>query len=82
MGGVVEQLRLTKGVELAIFIYPSEAGAKKISLRSKHKVDVNRIASSYGGGGHIRAAGFSTFKCVKEIVDEITKAAEKELEDI
>lgn len=82
LGGVVEQLRLTKGVELAIFIYPSEAGAKKISLRSKHKVDVNRIASSYGGGGHICAAGFSTFKGVKEIVDEITKAAEKELEDI
>ena len=31
----------------------------KFSLRAKNYVDVNAIAQHFGGGGHIRAAGFS-----------------------
>ena len=30
----------------------------KVSLRSKEKVDVSRIAAYFGGGGHAKAAGF------------------------
>jgi phosphoesterase RecJ-like protein len=32
-------------------------GGLRVSLRSKGKVDVNSIASSFGGGGHKAAAG-------------------------
>lgn len=39
----------------AAFIYENEDGSLKISMRSKG-LDVNRIASKYGGGGHIQAA--------------------------
>jgi phosphoesterase RecJ-like protein len=28
-----------------------------VSFRSKGDVDVNKIASSFGGGGHVRASG-------------------------
>ena len=31
----------------------------KGSLRSKQRVDCNQIAKHFGGGGHIRAAGFT-----------------------
>ena len=57
--GIVAQMRLTEGVEAAIFSYEKEDGSWKFSLRSDHIIDVSRIASAYGGGGHMRAAGFS-----------------------
>ena len=55
--GIVEQLRLTKGVEAAILISETEEGTSKISFRSKRYMDVNKVAALCGGGGHIRAAG-------------------------
>ena len=55
--GIVQQLRATKDVEAAIFLYENEDGSFKASMRSSGKVDVAVIMMSYGGGGHIRAAG-------------------------
>ena len=55
--GIVEQLRLTKGVEAAILISETEEGTSKFSFRSKRYMDVNKVAALCGGGGHIRAAG-------------------------
>lgn len=55
--GVVEQLRLTKGVEVAILMSETAGGTTKFSFRSKRYVDVNKVASIFGGGGHVRAAG-------------------------
>ena len=57
MEGIVEQLRLTKGVETAILISETEEGTSKFSFRSKRYMDVNKVAALCGGGGHIRAAG-------------------------
>ena len=54
--GIVEQLRLTKGVEAAILISETEEGTSKFSFRSKRYMDVNKVAALCGGG-HIRAAG-------------------------
>ena len=58
LGGVVEQLRLNDTVEVAIFLYETEKNVYKVSMRSKNIVDVSKIAKRFGGGGHIRAAGF------------------------
>lgn len=57
MRGVVEQLRLTEGVECAIFMYETEHMEFKVSLRSKTWLNVNEVAEYFGGGGHKRAAG-------------------------
>ena len=46
------------GVEVAMFIYQLDENKFKVSLRSKKYVDVSEIAVSFGGGGHVRAAGF------------------------
>ncbi len=56
--GVINQLRITQGVECAIFMYQMNASTYKVSLRSVQSVDVARIAVAFGGGGHKRAAGF------------------------
>ncbi len=57
MSGIVEQLRLTSGVECAIFLYEVKTMEYKISFRSKNWLNVNEIAEYFGGGGHKRAAG-------------------------
>ena len=60
LDGIVSQLKLTKGIDVAIFMYELEHGTFKVSLRSSEKIDVSVVASYFGGGGHARAAGFIT----------------------
>lgn len=65
--GIIDHLRSLKGVKVAAFgrtlDRPGAEGAQqqKVSLRSTDgEVDVSAIARAGGGGGHRRAAGFST----------------------
>ena len=69
--GIIDKLRVTEGVEVAIFAYQLSEGIFKYSLRSVSYVDVSKIAVSYGGGGHIRAAGFETDGSYEEILSHI-----------
>ncbi len=55
--GIVAHMRSTKGVDTAIFIYQNCDDGFKVSLRSQELIDVSKIASEFGGGGHVRAAG-------------------------
>ena len=71
MGGIVEQLRITKGVECAVFMYETEPMKYKVSMRSKEIVDVSKIATYFGGGGHVRAAGFSMKGEPEQIIEAI-----------
>jgi phosphoesterase RecJ-like protein len=73
MGGIVEQLRVTKGIECAIFMYETEPLKYKVSLRSKEIVDVSKIATYFGGGGHIRAAGFNLSGNFHDVVNNISE---------
>ena len=66
--GFVAQLRSTKDVEVAVFLYQTGADDYKVSLRSSQEVDVARIAVSYGGGGHIRAAGCTVCGEAEQII--------------
>ena len=79
LDGIIEQLRQTRGVEVAIFLYEVETQKYKVSLRSKNKVDVSKIASLFGGGGHIRAAGCTMDGTVHDIVNNISMHIEQAL---
>lgn len=78
LGGIVEQLRLTDGVEVAIFIYQTGEEEYKVSLRSKKKIDVAAIATQFGGGGHVRAAGYTAKGSVYQIINSIGELIEKQ----
>lgn len=78
LGGIIEQLRLTDGVEVAIFLYESGDNEYKVSLRSKKDIDVSVIATSFGGGGHVRAAGFLAKGTVYDIINRIGELIEKQ----
>lgn len=71
--GIVSQLRLTKGVEVAMFLHETEAQKFKVSLRSKGKVDVSTIAQYFGGGGHVRAAGVTMQGSSHDVINNITE---------
>ena len=49
------------GVELGIFIKEKSIREIKVSFRSKNYIDCSKLASEFGGGGHIRAAGCTFF---------------------
>lgn len=80
LGGVIEQLRLTEGVEVAIFLYQIGINEYKVSMRSKNYIDVSRIAVYFGGGGHVRAAGFSAHGTVYDIINNIGAQLELQFE--
>lgn len=54
-GGIIQHLINTKNINVAVFLYEKDE-AIKASFRSK-QLDVNKIASTFGGGGHILASG-------------------------
>lgn len=56
--GLIEHIRDIEPVVVACAFEELEPGLVRISLRSKNgKVNVNEIASEFGGGGHSAAAG-------------------------
>ena len=77
--GIVSQLRLTAGVEVAIFIYEMQTQLFKVSLRSNGKVDVSKIAVFFGGGGHVRAAGCDMQGSMYDVINNLTAEIEKQL---
>jgi bifunctional oligoribonuclease and PAP phosphatase NrnA len=71
--GIIDFLRALDGVRVAAVIRElgsRGSAARKISLRSSGDgVDVSAIAREHGGGGHVRAAGFSTELAKDDIVE-------------
>lgn len=78
--GIVSQLRNTKGIECAIFMYQTGAMEYKVSLRSCGKVDVARIATLFGGGGHVRAAGATISGTFHDIVNNLSAQIAEQLD--
>ena len=81
LGGIIDQLRLTEGVKVAIFIHEKEPHTYKVSMRSTvSDIDVSKVAAFFGGGGHKMAAGctISSGK-VHDVINNITKQLQFQL---
>lgn len=79
LDGIVSQLRLTRGVEAAMFLYEYDHQRFKVSLRSNGKVDVSKIAVYFSGGGHVRAAGFEMAGTLYDVINNVSRHVEKQL---
>lgn len=79
LDGIVNQLRNIKGVDCAIFMYESGNLEFKVSLRSNEKVDVAKVASYFGGGGHMRAAGCTLKGTFHDCVNNLSLHIEEQL---
>lgn len=69
--GIVSQLRVTKGVEVAILLYETAPREYKVSLRASGDVDVSRVAQYFGGGGHKKAAGVTMKGTVHDVINNL-----------
>ncbi|MCR5106664.1 MAG: bifunctional oligoribonuclease/PAP phosphatase NrnA [Lachnospiraceae bacterium] len=82
LDGIVNQLRVTRGVEVAIFMYEIHSLEYKVSMRSNGKVDVARIATLFGGGGHVRAAGCTMNGTIYDVLNNLSLHIEEQLKAI
>lgn len=77
--GIVNQLRVVKGVECAIFMYETGTLEYKVSLRSCGAVDVSKVAAYFGGGGHVRAAGCTMSGTYHDVLNNLSKEIAKQM---
>lgn len=71
--GLIDAIRYIKGCKLAVLVKRADEKSFKVSLRSGGgKVDSAKIAKEFGGGGHLKAAGF-TFEGSKNEILTILK---------
>ncbi len=70
--------RYIEGVEVAIMFKAVEPEVTRVSMRSS-SVDVASVALSFGGGGHLRAAGCTIYAPVEEAKAQLLAAIGKAL---
>jgi bifunctional oligoribonuclease and PAP phosphatase NrnA len=82
--GIIDQLRALEGTKVAVLVRELSSGERKgqhkVSLRATDDdVDVSIIARAQGGGGHRRAAGFSTTLESQELIAFLREAIAAQL---
>ena len=80
LDGIVSQMLLTIGVDCSIFLYEIAPLEYKVSLRSNGAVDVAEVAGIFGGGGHKRAAGCTLNGTYHDVINNIMKYVQRQLE--
>ena len=75
----IDECRRIKTVEAAAMFVELEDGRIKCSMRSNGAVDVCRIASKFGGGGHTAAAGTHLAGPLQNAMQIIKAEVEKQL---
>lgn len=75
--GIVSQLRLTSGVDCALYAHQLSDNEYKLSLRSGGAVNVAKVAETFGGGGHDRAAGITISGNIDEILSNVITRIEQ-----
>jgi len=69
--GIINYPRMLEGVEIGLLFREISPGKFKVGFRSKKRIDVNRLASAFGGGGHPRAAGCSVQGDIQEVENKV-----------
>jgi bifunctional oligoribonuclease and PAP phosphatase NrnA len=75
--GFVDIPRAVQGIEVSVLYTQLRENYFKLSLRSKGKVNVEKIATKFGGGGHINAAACGIEGDIETIKDKILAAIEE-----
>jgi phosphoesterase RecJ-like protein len=72
--GFVDTALSVEGVEVACLLKEEEPGKVRVSLRSKGPCDVDAVARSFGGGGHVKAAGCGLSGSLVEVKSKVLEA--------
>lgn len=77
--GFVELPRSLQGVEVVVLFTELPDGKVRTSLRSRGRVDVNQLASRFGGGGHLHAAGILLHDSLDDAIKKVLREARADL---
>ncbi len=75
----VDEVRGVRGVEACGVFRETESGSVKATLRSNGRVDVHRVATRFGGGGHRLAAGATVAGPLEPAVAQFIAALREQL---
>jgi len=75
--GIIDTLNSVAGLELAILFKEVTGQLTKISVRSRGAVDAAALCASFGGGGHVRAAGAEIDRSMDDAVKYVLGAAKE-----
>ena len=76
---LIDSIRLVKESSVALLLKEQKDKSFKGSLRSRNELDVQQIASLFGGGGHKAASGFSTNLSMEEIKNKVKNAIKSQV---
>jgi phosphoesterase RecJ-like protein len=68
--GLIDLIRRTSEADVSCVLKETPDGTK-VSLRAVSDYDVGALAQSFGGGGHRKAAGFTSSQAVPELLEAI-----------
>lgn len=70
---MIDRLRDLKGIEVAAVV-KNDGRETRVNLRAKNDFNVAEIAESFGGGGHVKAAGFRKKQPLDEVYEALKEA--------
>jgi phosphoesterase RecJ-like protein len=80
--GLIDVIRAIRGVRLAAFFEELPDGKVRVSMRSKDReLDVCKIASAFGGGGHALAAGIRMKGPLEAAKQQVLAAIHRRIEE-
>ena len=76
--GIINFARSIDGVEIAVLFRETGTDERvKVSFRSKGKADVNKLAASFGGGGHPTASGCTVLGKLEDVEKKVLEKAKE-----
>ena len=75
---LIDSIRLVKNLYSFVAERTKDKSFKG-SLRSRNELDIQQIASLFGGGGHKAASGFSTNLTMEEIKSKVKNAIKSQI---
>ena len=75
----INYVRSVKGSKVAILFTELAKYEVKVSFRSKSGADVNKIAKTFGGGGHLHASACTIKGNLEEVKEKVLAEVEKQL---
>jgi phosphoesterase RecJ-like protein len=75
--GIVQYAKALAGARVGILVQETAPNEIRASLRSDGSVDVNQVASLFGGGGHRNAAGLRVHGALDQVSRDIVRALEQ-----
>ncbi len=74
---MIDLIRAVNEVEVVVIFRELGERKTKVSFRSKHTINVAKLASDFGGGGHVRAAGASINQPIDTAIGDVINGAKE-----